>query len=185
MKILCKSWAWLVFVSLLSPLAYIGCSKNTATSPDTTDPTAQIRDENWLVGTWEGVFTRMSPFSGTRIRVTIGSASLVLAPERHIYEYVGSFTWDVDGVDLWSSDLEAGESPVGRLVWTDNHTDGSESIELHAVRDSADTVDLNWSTGLRVEKTPTQLLFAWKITHGDSITEPANVTQYVLMEKQP
>jgi hypothetical protein len=96
-----------------------GCKKNDSNPADSTnnDNTGgnngtngnQARNENWLIGTWEGVMPANSDalLSNKKIRMTITGVKLkqedqpVQNQTHRVYAYSGTFIWDAE-VTNWT-----------------------------------------------------------------------------------
>ena len=111
---------WLVVLLPLTLLLTIesGCKKDDSNPTDSTNNGStgsdnnntgtdgnQSRNENWLLGTWEGITpgNLEAPLNNKKIRIVITAVKLkqeehpVQNQTHRVYAYTGTFTWDADG----------------------------------------------------------------------------------------
>jgi hypothetical protein len=148
------------------------CKKNeNSTDPNNTNNSGgtgggggtnsdQSRNENWLIGTWEGITSGSleEPFNNKKVRIVFTEVklkqedNLVENQTYRIYAYSGTFTWNADGTG-WSMEFKEQNFPqpgYNVIIWGCNSmypaTQFLENISLR-INDTAN-VDLNHSVNL-------------------------------------
>ncbi|MCX6151445.1 MAG: hypothetical protein NTX22_13020 [Ignavibacteriales bacterium] len=147
-----------------------GCKKDESNPANSTNngnnqtDANQVRGENWLLGTWEGITPgdATPPLNNKKVRIIFTAVKLSSEnnPQRtqtnRIYAYTGTITWDADGNGQWTMAINANDFPAetggGTVIWECTTFKPSNQFTEHislGAHDTANTairhgVSLNW-----------------------------------------